>query len=310
MLFLQILCTERRVVGICWAKLKPKGPKGTLSNVLCPSGSTALALCSCVAGHVGEDGTDCTPCAAGTYKAGNGSGPCIPCGAGSYSTTLGAVASEACIVCPANTRSDWGSSGVVNCTCVEGHIGEDGAECAPCEAGGYKEGNGTGVYCTACAPGLYKEGNGTGVCVACGESLYSATPGATSLATCLACPLHTWAHAGSSAILNCTCVAGHTGDAAVCAPCVAGTYKLTNGSAACDLCGADQYATAVGAATLDVCSAYRFSSARGAASAETCVACPAHTRADNGSSHVANCTCAALSHWMKLLLEPLDKTFT
>lgn len=144
----------------------------------------------------------------------------------------------------------------MNCSCLSGFNGEDGADC------------------TACAPGLYKEGNGTGVCVACGESLYSATPGATSLATCLACPLHTWAHAGSSAILNCTCVAGHTGDAAVCAPCVAGTYKLTNGSAACDLCGADQYATAVGAATLDVCSA-----------------CPAHAAAAAGSSDIANCSC-------------------
>jgi hypothetical protein len=34
-LSLQILFTERRGVGICWAKLKPKGPKGTVFGVWC-----------------------------------------------------------------------------------------------------------------------------------------------------------------------------------------------------------------------------------------------------------------------------------
>jgi hypothetical protein len=32
MFFLQIPSTERRVVGICWAKLKPQGPEGPLKS--------------------------------------------------------------------------------------------------------------------------------------------------------------------------------------------------------------------------------------------------------------------------------------
>lgn len=90
------------------------------------AGSNGSASCSCAPGFTGSQ---CTSCAAGTYKSTVGSG--------------------ACTACPANSTSDANSTDVSDCLCAAGLYGAATGTCIPCPVGTYK--NGThGGECRAC----------------------------------------------------------------------------------------------------------------------------------------------------------------
>ena len=81
-------------------------------------GSTDAATCICAQGF---EGAACTPCAAGSFKATNGSGSCKACAAGTF---LDTTAGTACRACPADTWSAAGSDNVTDCKCLPGYSGE------------------------------------------------------------------------------------------------------------------------------------------------------------------------------------------
>jgi hypothetical protein len=231
--------------------------------VSCPSythsgaGSGLLTNCTCNKGYTGADGMECAACIAGTYKGSNGSSPCSLCSEGTYSTGTGEISEITCTECPPHSFSGHGSSAILNCTCNKGFTGPNGWVCTECNAGSYKDVNGS-------AP-----------CSLCSQGTYSTATTAISQATCVSCPSYTYSVAGSRLLTNCSCNKGYTGpDGAACTACVAGSYKEVNGSSPCSLCNQGKYSTETGAI-----------------SEATCSNCPAHTYSGAGSQTLVNCTC-------------------
>jgi hypothetical protein len=290
-------------------------------------GSGLLTNCTCNKGYTGPDGEQCKACIAGTYKDVNGSSPCSLCNQGKYSTETGEISEGTCSDCPAHTYSGVGSSILLNCTCNKGYTGADGVECAACDAGGFKDTNGSaactlcsqgkystaiasiseascsdcpahthsgvgssillnctcnkgytgpdGAECAACDAGGFKDTNGSAACTLCSQGKYSTATAAIVQGTCQDCPLYTYSGVGSGLLTNCTCNKGYTGpDGEQCKACIAGTYKDVNGSSPCSLCNQGKYSTETGEI-----------------SEATCSDCPAHTYSGAGSIVQENCTC-------------------
>ncbi|KAJ1474533.1 hypothetical protein T484DRAFT_1635394, partial [Baffinella frigidus] len=89
------------------------------SNAVSAEGSTSLSACTCPAGFTGDAGSG---------------GSCVLCESGTYKNVRG---SAACSVCPSNSLSAVGSTGLSNCSCPAGFSGDAGAgeRCVACEAG-------------------------------------------------------------------------------------------------------------------------------------------------------------------------------
>ena len=91
-----------------------------------PSGSTAVASCTCDAGYTGPDGGPCDACVENTYK-----------------KTVGSIS---CLECPEHTVLVWDRT---DCRCAPGYTGLDGGPCRACAAGTYKGAQGSAA-CTSC----------------------------------------------------------------------------------------------------------------------------------------------------------------
>ena len=202
----------------------------------------------------------CLGCPAGTYKADPGPEACTNCAVHTYSTAVAAIAETTCGSCPANTVSELGSGGLAACKCNSGYTGADGNAC------------------TACGPGEYKDTTGSGACTPCGLGTYSEAPGMKTSATCVPCPANSSTRLlGSVGLEACECNAGFTGpNGGYCAPCAAGSYKMTAGAAECTLCAADTYSAEIGSAT-----------------GASCLACPGRSESARGSGALAACICSA-----------------
>ena len=73
------------------------------------------------------------------------------------------------------------------------------------------------------------------------------------VATCVSCPAHSNATAGSSAVTDCQCNAGFAQDGSACAICTSGTYKTQAGNEACTPCSAGKYSAASTDCSIDDC---------------------------------------------------------
>jgi hypothetical protein len=101
-----------------------------------------------------------------------------------------------------------------------------------------------------CLAGTYKSAQRAEACTDCEQGKSSGAVGEMANSTCLDCPMGSNSPAGSSALTNCTCDAGSTGqDRGSCSQCQTGTYKTSTGAHACSNCGKSKYSAAVGAAT-------------------------------------------------------------
>jgi len=222
-------------------------PVGTWLNVTngtvcvsCPAytdshmSSDDITDCVCDLGFTGPDGTACTPCRAGSYKSGNGSGSCTPCDAGDWQNE---TASGLCQKCPANTFSLVGSDAIVDCICDTGYEGLDGAACSSCGLGRFKAFNGSGA-CVQCHPGTYLN--------------------ETAGDSCKPCPENSTSIAGSGDLLACVCPVGfEPSDPAVhsagCTPCPPGHFKARNGSEACAPCQQHAFQPSHAGSTCEAC---------------------------------------------------------
>jgi hypothetical protein len=221
------------------------------------SGSNDITDCLCNAGFTGENGGACTGCVAGTYKEESGPEACMLCAPGKYSTVYEAILPGTCTVCPTHTQSDEGSDELIDCVCIPGYTGPDGATCA------------------ACVPGKYKNIAGNSDCLECSADTYSNLEGANSSAKCLPCPEHSQSAAGSSTLTQCLCNAGYTGPhGGPCVECQAGEYKVHPGSVPCSDCPAGKYSDDIAQTTN-----------------ATCESCPQHTDSEPGSPALPACKC-------------------
>jgi hypothetical protein len=115
--------------------------------------------CPCNAGFGGTGRSDCSSCAAGTYKSVVKSASCSPCVANTYSTAVQATSLGACVSCPSNSEAGTGSTG---CLCSFGYTGEM-TSCVACVAGKYKRVIGT-TACIGCPANTVAVGAATTVC--------------------------------------------------------------------------------------------------------------------------------------------------
>ena len=203
----------------------------------CPLNTTAAASsdesadCTdvCAPGWTGSPG-DCTVCAAGTYKAENGSASCSSC--------------------PTNSNSL--QEGQSSCTCNAGYErGADGM-CASCGQGKYKESQGDGP-CTSCDAGSYSLDVGAtsqSMCIPCVEGKYSVRVDRS----CADCPANSVSPAASVTLSDCECASGYTGSNGTCKACEEGTYKVYPGDDACIECARGKYSAATAQISERTCS--------------------------------------------------------
>jgi hypothetical protein len=267
--------------------------------------------------------TICTSCVAGKYTAAAGSTVCSNCTAGTYIALTGA---SACIACPAHTFSGAGSKTLVNCACNKGYTGPDGVECTACDAGGFKDTNGSAA-CTLCSAGKYSESTAQTTCANCSAGKYKATAGvntacdncaagkygeengASSNSVCQDCEagkyLQTQGNDASSDCVSCEAGKYSRQQGAVsggtCQACVAGKYS-TGGAATCTDCRAGTFSSTVGGSSMvscNLCPAGKYGEDVGASSDNVCKDCDAgkylHTQGNDGSSDCVSCSAGTYS---------------
>lgn len=276
------------------------------------TGQQSPTGCLCIAGHTGSDGGPCSACAAGEYKAQNGSDSCLLCRGGTYSNES---AASTCTSCTAQSFSAVGSDTIEACRCDVGYEGRDGGPCS------------------ACLLGRYKPTNGSDACQRCPSATYQ--PGRAGT-VCASCPPLTDSQLGARRLMDCLCIPGHSGpDGGNCTACGVGTYKPGNGSVACTQCEAGKFQNMTGQTSCISCSrdsdslpgmsfclcnagftgdaspvcdacekgAYKavngtsacIACSRGTFSdfiaASACVTCPSHTSSQPGSDMLQDCIC-------------------
>lgn len=186
----------------------------------------------------------------GEYKSEWGPEECQIC----PSSTYAPASSTICLECPLYTVSARKSGRMINCTCIQGYTGPDGEECAPCNAGSYKNVEGRAA-CTVCPTDQYQP--------------------EASATTCTQCPADTFTGQGSTTLGDCRCNAGFSGNNSnTCLACLAGTFKMAAGAGNCSSCDAGTYS--VGVAQV---------------SKTSCRTCPAHSFSPMSSAAVISCIC-------------------
>ena len=178
-------------------------------------GSSRALDCICSPGYYNKSAqTDCTPCAAGSYKDKAGTGVCTLCPAGYYNPNTAADFAGACLPCPTGSNSSKGSTSDHDCICVAGY--------------------GLTDYCMPCKPGQYSTSNDQ-YCIDCVLNTYSIVVGATAASTCISCPANsTTLRSGSNQPTDCRCSLGYFGlSGEACTICQPGTYSDSAGPDPC-----------------------------------------------------------------------------
>ena len=112
-----------------------------------------------------------------------------------------------CLRCPPHSAATGAQTLISDCQCNTGATGPDGAPCAQCVSG------------------KYKNASGSAACTDCLADQYSTAVGAASN-MCERCAANTQSPAGSDDISACSCRPGFTGiDGGACVQCAAGKYK-------------------------------------------------------------------------------------
>ena len=152
---------------------------------------------------------------------------------------------------------------LTNRTCNKGYSGGDGAACA------------------ACIAGSYKDVNGSAPCTLCPQGKYSTAIASIAESTCSMCPDHAHSGAGSMDISNCVCNKGYTGaNGTPCTACPHGTYKASDGSEECEHCPQNTFSNTSASVQCTAC-AYGTYRLHSSLSATNCSVCPNSTSLDS-----------------------------
>lgn len=157
---------------------------------------------------------DCV-CVPGYEHRGDYMSTCDRCEPGKYSNLFN---TSACPSCPENSwHNNYQATSNTFCKCDPGYSGPDGGPCKACEAG------------------TFKQTNGSAACVQCEADTYSLE----AAIACLDCPSHSSSDPGSGSFADCLCHLGYELQEDLCQPCDIGFYKDTTGSSACQQCPED-----------------------------------------------------------------------
>lgn len=279
------------------------------------SGSTNIVDCVCDPGYTGNDGGPCAECSGGFFKAASGSASCEACAPNTYSN---GTAATHCTECHENSNTLAHSTYLSDCLCLPGFEPNGPNECRACPAGKFKNAT-ENIACTQCLAGQYENETGATACRACnlnsiptpertgclcqkGFSAESATnPNCEACALglykdeagnfdCTHCPddQHTTHDVGRTAIAECSCIQGFSGDFIECTACLPGTYKNFTSveSEDCDLCPQNTHSPSASVLLTDcICNA-GYTGADG----DACVGCALGKFKDvNGSASCTNC---------------------
>ena len=293
----------------------------------CPShsttqsvGSDARADCLCVQGFTGENGSQCSACETGQYKAALGSSACDNCPKGTFSSQGSAASVSSCQDCAAGKYSS--TPGAAACeACEAGKYSTSpgsytASDCSSCDAGSYSYL--AASVCTLCSPGSdtlgsestspqdcicmagYTERDGS--CMACPSGKFKSSMGSGE---CESCPERMDSEPASDESSDCSCVPGFTLDSGLCSPCPPGTYKDDTGDQTCSLCPANAQSNQGSVSVQDCLCVPGFSGPNGgpceACEAGTysespgsfCESCPEHAISPSGSDERWDCKCLA-----------------
>ena len=189
-------------------------PLGSFSP---PGHASSIFDCTCRRGYHGENGSPCTPCGTGKYKAELGPGTCTDCGRGWYSSVVAAVNSSFCAPCAAGKFT----------TSLEAATADD---------------------CSGCAAGKYAAGTGNSACDECTGGKYSVIVAATSGTVCVECIGGRYSGQGSSVCLQCSPGTYSLSAAVACTLCPPDFYNPLAGASSClncttDFCANGQFRT-------------------------------------------------------------------
>ena len=199
------------------------GAKHVLNCLSCPVHASVqqgpgvqISNCSCDHGFFGN-GTECAPCAAGTFKATAGSSACQQCDVNTYSGS-GEIS---CTACPEHSSSAAGSQALAYCTCAAGYAAQE-----------------TTFSCVACAAGSAKMAAANTACEMCAAGSFAPH---SAMTACKTCPADTFSNLGSAQCVNCSAheFSAPDADSAEHCSCVAGFFRPTgfdNNSLACASC--------------------------------------------------------------------------
>lgn len=279
------------------------------------SGSTDIVDCVCDPGYTGNDGGPCSECSGGFFKAVSGSALCEACAPNTYSN---GTAATHCTECHENSNTLAHSTYLRDCLCLPGFEPNGPNECSVCPAGKFKNVT-ANVACTQCLAGQYENETGATACRACnansipnnqrtaclcqkGFSAESAiNPSCEACAVglykdevgnldCTHCPddQHTTHDVGRTAIAECSCIQGFSGDFLECTACLPGKYKNFTSieSEDCDACPQNTHSLSASVKLTDcICNA-GYTGADG----DACVGCALGKFKDvNGSAACTNC---------------------
>ena len=153
--------------------------------------------------------------------------------------------------------------------------------------------SGATFSCTPCAAGTINiNPSVNGPCGACASGTYSTSANSAISASCVTCPLGTWAPASSSACALCGAGTYQATAGAACQSCPAGTIPNA-ARTACDTCSTGTWALS-SSSSCSPCPLGTYGPTAGAASVAQCLPCPAGTWGGSLSlfslSQCAQCT--------------------
>lgn len=191
--------------------------------------------------------------------------PCRTCPENSYCPTQTIDP----IACPTNSVSLSGSHDIYACHCGIGFYAEFASA-----------GDETTLTCQLCPLGTYNNETNQQQCLACPPDTFNPSTGASDVSACQACPANSDSSLGSTAIADCKCRAGFSGDPGnECVACLPGFYRSNMSEYICSSCPTNTYN--VLDASTDVAA---------------CLSCPANTNSAAGSGVQADCVCNAGFH--------------
>ena len=309
------------------------------SSATSPEASTNIQNCTCDPGFTGEDGTACTACPAGKYKAESGSAVCSDCDAGKYLSQTNSTTASDCIACLDGSTSGVGSTTETDCLCSAGTYYPTTKFAAPIRTknnvcpddktvyGGEWDKDNAMSFCDSepLCTGFWQiitnhdlscssdyasvqKTNGYRWCPVAmtfdEPSTYPCHLIYRKILQCQDCPTGSSSSHGAVGPGNCTCLAGYgttdNSGGTSCEQCVENTYKSTDGNFECTSCPSSS-TSPPGSTLLQDC---RCKVGYTGPDGGPCTACPAGKyKAESGSAACTDCDAGKYSSTLALTTE-------
>jgi hypothetical protein len=218
-------------------------------------GASEAEDCMCVAGYEPMSGV-CQACAAGSYKSFVGNNSCVACPPNSMTQKVAADSHDACLCNVGYAVSADGPESCTACTQNTYTSIPGSLSCLTCPAHSETDGPASSFGDCKCVAGYTQGEHMQSFCVACPATTYKAD---RSMSQCTPCPKNMSAPVASTALANCTCLAG----------------LQKSSPTTCEVCTENWYC----------------------AGADVKNACPGNSTSPRGSAGLQACTCLPGFFW-------------